>query len=67
MQSRGFIFVSNFFNISWGFNFANLLPVDFLGGFILANLNFINVLYTGWAKKNVPKIRSRITKIKGKF
>ena len=23
--------------------------------------------YTGWAKKNVPKIRSRETKIKGKF
>ena len=21
----------------------------------------------GWAKKNVPKIRSRVTKIKGKF
>ena len=39
------IFVSHFFNISRGFNFANWPPVDFSRGFIFANLSFINVLH----------------------
>ena len=43
---RGFIFVSHFFNISPGLNFANGLLVDFSRGFIFGNLSFINVLYT---------------------
>ena len=42
---RGFIFASNFYNISRGFNFANWLPVDFSRGFIFEYLSFINVLY----------------------
>ena len=42
---RGFIFASNFYHISRGFNFANWLPVDFSRGFIFEYLSFINVLY----------------------
>ena len=36
--SRGFIFASDFFNISREFNFVNWLPVDFSRGFIFTIL-----------------------------
>ena len=49
----------------------SLVLLDELGKLVYmytcVNIHLYISLYTEWAKKTMPKIRSRITKIKGEF